>query len=212
MDPWPEIHRQRIAVADLLDSLARDDWDRPSLCAGWTIHDVAAHLTLQQMGLRDLPALLRSWRGGIHPTIQEMARRRASARTPRELAAEIRDTAARRRRNIGVTPLETLIDLLVHGQDIALPLGRVHPMPPEAAAVATRRILTMRFPPPDPAARTADGLRLTATDVEWTHGDGPEARGPIAALLLVVTGRTIALPQLTGPGAELLTARATHPR
>ncbi|MBG0561160.1 maleylpyruvate isomerase family mycothiol-dependent enzyme [Actinoplanes aureus] len=208
MNPWPEIHRQRLAVADLLDDLKPADWDHPSLCDGWTVRDVAAHLTLQQLRLRDVFGLVRHWKGGMHPTIQAAARRQAAALTPAQIVADIRDTAAARRYNFGVTPVETLIDLLVHSQDIAIPLGRTHPMPPEAAAVATRRVLTMRIPPPPPSVRVVAGLHLTATDIGWSYGDGPEVRGPIAALLLVSTGRTVALPQLTGPGAALLAARS----
>lgn len=208
MDPWPEIHRQRIAVADLLDGLRADQWDAPSLCAGWTVRDVAGHLTLQQLGVRDLGDMLRHWKGGMNPTIQDAARRRAAAWTPAQLVADIRETAARRRRNLGVTPMETLTDLLVHGQDIAVPLGVDHPVPSEAAAAATHRTLTMRFfPPPLPSVRLMAGIRLTATDMSWSFGDGPEVRGPIAALLLIATGRFVALSQLTGPGAEILAAR-----
>jgi uncharacterized protein (TIGR03083 family) len=209
MNPWPEIHRQRLAVADLLDGLTADEWDRPSLCEGWRVHDVAAHLTLQQMGLRDLPGLLRHWRGGLHPTIQDAARRRAATMTPAEIVADIRETAGLRRHNLGVTPMETLADLLVHAQDIAVPLDRTHPVPPEAAAAVIRRGLTMRMPPPLPSARKMAGIRLTATDITWSYGTGPEVRGPIAALMLISTGRTVALQTLTGPGAAILTARFT---
>jgi hypothetical protein len=70
----------------------------------------------------------------------------------------------RRRHNLGVTYLETLIDILVHAQDIAIPLGRRHDMPPAAAAVAASRVLSMRWPPPPPSARRLAGFRLTATD------------------------------------------------
>jgi uncharacterized protein (TIGR03083 family) len=209
VNPWPEIHRQRLAVADLLDDLSADEWAHPSLCAGWTVRDVAAHLTLQQMGPRELFDMLRHWRGGMHPTIADAARRRAAARDPRRLVAEIRETAARRRRNPGVTPLETLADLLVHAQDIALPLGRSHPVPPEAAAAVTRRGLTMRMPPPLPGSRLMTGLHLVATDISWSYGAGPEVRGPIADLMLIAAGRSVALPALTGPGAEILSTRFT---
>jgi uncharacterized protein (TIGR03083 family) len=207
MNPWPEIHRQRVAVADLLDDLTADEWDHPSLCAGWTVRDVAAHLTLQQSGLPELFDMLRHWRGGMHPTIADAARRRALAHDPQWLVAEIRGTAARRRRNPGVTPLETLADLLVHAQDVALPLGRSHPVPPEAAAVVTRRGLTMRVPPPLPSARLMTGLRLVATDIAWEYGDGPEIRGTITDLMLIAAGRSVVLPGLTGPGAEVLRTR-----
>lgn len=49
-----------------------------------------------------------------------------------------------------------------------------------------------------------DGYRLTATDTDWARGDGPEVAGPIGALLLLLTGRRVALEQLTGEGANAL--------
>lgn len=49
--------------------------------------------------------------------------------------------------------------------------------------------------------------RLTATDVEWSVGEGPEIRGPISAILLLLTGRRAALPRLSGPGVDDLRAR-----
>jgi len=59
-------------------------------------------------------------------------------------------------------------------------------------------------PPPIKASRIARSFRLTATDTTWSAGNGPEVRGPMAALLLVITGRRVALSELTGPGvAEL---------
>jgi hypothetical protein len=68
-------------------------------------------------------------------------------------------------------------------------------------------VLSMRWPPPLPSVRKLAGFRLSATDTQWSAGDGPEVRGPIAALLLVCTGRAVALPQLSGDGAADLAAR-----
>jgi uncharacterized protein (TIGR03083 family) len=114
-------------------------------------------------------------------------------------------------RNAGVTCRETLIDILVHGQDIAVPLGRRHDMPPEAAAIAAIRLWSMRWPPPFPAKRKMEGLRLTATDTSWSVGEGPDVRGPMGAILLLLAGRVVTLPQLSGDGAADLTARLSAP-
>jgi hypothetical protein len=65
----------------------------------------------------------------------------------------------------------------------------------------------MRVPPPLPCVKKVAGFRLTATDTTWSAGEGPEVRGPMAALLLVLCGRLVALPQLSGAGAAALTAR-----
>ena len=132
---------------------------------------------------------------------------RRAAQPTEQIIAQIRGTAGSRRHNFGVTHLETLTDILVHGQDIAIPLGRRHDMPAQAAAVAASRVLSMRWPPPLPAARKVAGLRLTATDISWSAGEGPEVKGPMWAILLVCTGRLAALPQLSGEGALDLRAR-----
>ncbi len=201
---WQVIEEQRLSVADLLDDLSDDEWLQPSLCAGWTVRDVAAHLTLQQVGLFGMFSMITGWRGNLDRTIQHVACRRAAAWPVSRIVGEIRSTAGLRRHNLGATHLETLTDLLVHGQDIALPLGRSHPMPPSAAALAADRVLSMRWPPPLPSARKVSGFRLVATDISWSSGAGPEVLGPMGALLLVCCGRLAALPSLSGEGAREL--------
>jgi uncharacterized protein (TIGR03083 family) len=206
---WQAVDAHRADLTALLDELTDDEWRQPSLCTGWTVRDVAAHLTLQQLRFRDLPGIMRHWRGNLDRTNQHVARLRAQARTTGQIIAEIRAMIGSRRHNMGVTPLETLCDILVHSQDIAIPLGRRLDLPTDASAVAAGRVLSMRWPPPLPVVRKLAGLRLTATDTAWSVGSGPELRGPMAALLLVCCGRFVALSQLSGDGVAELTARAT---
>jgi uncharacterized protein (TIGR03083 family) len=203
---WQVIGAQRRSLADVLDGLSDEQWRHPSLCAGWTVRDVAAHLTLQQLGLRDLVGTVLHWRGTMDRTIEHAARRRATSWTTGQITAEIRAMAGSRRHTLGVTELETLTDIMVHSQDIALPLGQRLDMPPDAAAASTSRTLTMRWPPPPPTARIVRGFELVATDIAWSAGTGPHVTGPISALLLICTGRTAALPQLSGEGVPALAA------
>ena len=101
-----------------------------------------------------------------------------------------------------------LFDVLVHGQDVAIPLGLPRDMPLDAASAGAERVWTMGWP--FWARRRLRGLRLRATDIEWSAGEGPEVHGPIAALLLLLTGRAASLPRLTGEGLPDLTSRLTH--
>ena len=208
---WQVIDAQRISLAGLLEQLSEDEWQRPSLCAGWTVRDVAAHLTLQQLGPGAAIAMMLRWRGSIWAKIGAAARRRAVVLPAGQIIAEIRGMAGSRRYNFGSTYLEPLTDILVHAQDIAIPLGRRFAMPPEAAAIAASRALSMHWPPPLPSVRKVARFRLIATDVPWSAGEGPEVRGPMAAILLACTGRPAALPQLSGPGVHGLTARLSAP-
>ena len=208
---WAGIDDQRTRTADLLEQLTAQQWDHPSLCQGWTVRHVAAHLTLQQQRLRDVaafiaghPRMLRSVT--LNATIHDSAVLQAQQLSTQEIISRLRAMIGSRRHNAFVTPLETLTDILVHSQDIARPLGLHLTMRPGPSALAaTRRWDTRntwlatvfhRLP--------LDGYRLTATDTDWTRGQGPDIAGPIGALLLLITGRTAALDQLTGDGADAL--------
>jgi uncharacterized protein (TIGR03083 family) len=122
-----------------------------------------------------------------------------------EYAVRLRAMAGSRRKAPGVTELEPLIDVLVHGQDITVPLGRVRAMPPGAAATAASRVWPDLWP--FRAQRRLRGLRLVATDHPWSAGEGTAVEGPIAAILLLLTGRSAGLPALSGPGVSEVQAR-----
>ncbi|HTJ35323.1 MAG TPA: maleylpyruvate isomerase family mycothiol-dependent enzyme [Dactylosporangium sp.] len=204
---WPVVAEQRTAIADLLATLTPDEWRGPTLCTQWTVREVVAHLTLQQMRLGELldglPTMLRAGRDldrGIH----DLAARRAARSTDAQLLELLRASIDSRRTNPSVTAMESLTDTMVHAQDIAIPLGRDLPMPPDAAAAAATRMWTMRWPRPFPIKRTLSGFGLRATDADWRAGEGPAVEGPMSALLMLSTGRLIALDRLSGPGLHTL--------
>jgi hypothetical protein len=97
------------------------------------------------------------------------------------------------------------MDVLVHGQDIALPLGRRRPMPSQSARASAELLWRMGFP--FHAGRRLRGFRLTAVDVDWAAGAGAEVTGPVEAILPLLAGRTATLPRFTGAGAAQLAAR-----
>jgi len=119
-----------------------------------------------------------------------------------DLVAEIRQYAASRRLPKVTNYRNIVLDILVHGQDIAIPLGISREMPRVAAVAAIERAWTIGWLLG--VKRSVKRFRFVATDVDWAAGDGPEVRGPVSALLLMLTGRPAALPQLSGPGVEQL--------
>lgn len=137
---------ERLSVADLLDDLTDAEWRQETLCAGWTMQEMAAHLTTStRTGWWD--AIKGAVTSGFSFDRMEdrMARRRAAEFTRSELIAQIRETAASPKRAPGASPLDPLVDFLVHGQDIARPLGRVREMPPEPARAALEHVLRSPF-------------------------------------------------------------------
>ena len=201
---WSHVDQQRGEVADLLDSLDAADWEHPSLCRGWRVRDVAAHLALAQTGPAAAAWDLLRARGSFDRMIHDSAVR-AARRPTGEHADRLRAMVGSRRTAPVVTPLEPLIDVLVHAQDVVRPLGRTRDVPPDAAAVAAQRAWSMGFP--FRARRRLGPVRLVATDHPWSTGEGEEVRGTVGDLLLLVTGRDLVLPDLDGPGAELLRER-----
>lgn len=200
-DVWRVIDAERSSLAALLEELSAEEWEHPSLCEGWRVRDVAAHLTLAQMGPAAAAlAFVRSG-GSFNRMVRDTAVRQ-SALPVEEYPRRVRAMVGSRRKAPGVTHLEPMLDVLVHGQDIALPLGRQRPMPPAAAAVAATRAWALNWP--FRTRRRLRGLRLVATDADWCVGSGALVEGPIAALLLLVTGRTARSAELGGPGADLL--------
>lgn len=205
---WTAIDDQRRALVRLLEDLSEQEWRQPSLCEGWTVRQVAAHLALQNTTWsampRALPDLIRH--GGMSGAIHAMACRHAEL--PVEaIIGEIRDRIGVWRPLPTVTLRETAIDYLVHGQDIAVPLGRTLLMPPDLAVLAADRVWAR--PRMFHARKKLAGYRLVASDAPWAAGQGQEICGPIGALLLLLTGRPAALPQLSGPGVASLRKLAT---
>jgi uncharacterized protein (TIGR03083 family) len=155
------------------------------------------------MGLRDaiVPAIRAG--GSFNRMIRDSALR-VGPLPDAEYGRRIRAMVGSRRRAPFISPIEPLLDVLVHGQDIAVPLGRERPVPPVPAAVAARRAWDMGFP--FRARRRLAGLRLRATDGDLVLGEGAPVEGTTGDLLLLVTGRTATVDRLSGEGVQRLPA------
>ena len=202
---WTATDRERLDLADVLEGLSDEQWAQPSLCSGWRVRDVAAHLALAHTPLVPAIVTMVRARGSFDRMVRETAVRHATAPTS-QLVAEIRGMAGSRRHAPGITCLEPLVDALVHGQDIAIPLGRPRTMPVEAAATAATRVWGYRWPMSNVfrAHTRLRGLELVATDVDWSVGQGARVEGPIQSLLLLLTGRTGSVRLLGGAGLRHL--------
>jgi uncharacterized protein (TIGR03083 family) len=113
-----------------------------------------------------------------------------------QLVARVRTHAVPRAITTMFDSAIALTDGLIHHQDIRRALGHPRTVPQE------RLVAALNFAPRAralPAPATVRDLRLVATDVNWTHGTGPEVNGPGEALLVAIAGRKQALADLTGP-------------
>lgn len=189
-----------------LHTLSVDDWEKPSLCEGWRVRDVVGHILYgNELKLWTLPFKLARHGFSSDRSGKVNSIARAEGRTPQELvdAFDQRDPWAGTCRVF--PPQLTLLDRLVHHQDIRRPLGHLRSVPPErvrAALDATPRLGTVFR-----SKRRMRGLRFEAPDVDWTWGDGPVVRGPAEAILMTVLGRSAAMADLEGDGIAALAAR-----
>lgn len=205
---WSMIHAERAALADLLETLTPEQWQSPSLCAGWTVHLAAAHVVVAAE--QTTPNFLRRFAasGFRFDTMVDRDARRVGAGSPGELVRRLR--ARTTTTNHATAPVPAMLgEVVVHSLDIRRPLGLPGQVSPEAAAACLELFCTTSFPVGGKAR--VRGLRLTATDAPWSSGDGPEVSGPADALLLAVTGRPVGGDGLTGAGADLLRSRLVRP-
>jgi hypothetical protein len=119
------------------------------------------------------------------PMIKRLAL--ADNRSQVQIVAALRGMVGSRKHIVGTKPLDPLADALVHGQDIAVPLGIDRPMPAAAAAAAADRMWHMHFP--IQPAKQFTGIRLIATDADFAAGEGSEIKAPIRDILMAITGR-----------------------
>jgi len=136
---------------------------------------------------------------GLNPVASPFA---SAQYSPEQIVAQYGEFAGSRQHPLGTTPVDPLLDVLIHTQDIAVPLGIRREMPSGAARCAADRIWAKSFP--FKARKRLEGVRLVATDIDWSAGEGAEIRGPISALLLLLSGRTVSTPQLSGQGVTRL--------
>lgn len=202
---WAHVHTERDRLAQLLGYLAQDDWNHPTLCSGWAVRHVAAHV-ISSADASAGTVIGAMWRGrGSFNRAMYLEGLRLGADSPDDILARFERNRESRRHPLGTTHWEPLLDALVHTQDIAMPLGISHTMPITAARAAADRVWSVPFP--FFARHRLRRFRLTATDVDWSAGSGPEVCGPIAALLLLLTGRDATVSQLHGDGVPLLPHR-----
>lgn len=183
---WAATDTQRSDLADLLEGLTPEQWMAPSLCDGWRVRDVAAHLTHSHMA--PLKALVEAAKSGFRfdPMILRLGIE--DSRSQPQIVAAMRAMVGSRRKVPLTNDRDPLMDVLVHGQDIAVPLGIDRPMPTDAAVEVANHMWRMRFPM-HPAARLS-GYRLVATDADFAVGEGREVRAPIRDLVMVIAGRS----------------------
>lgn len=196
----------RRSIAALLGELDPEQLSTPSLCAGWDVKTVAAHLISDFAdGFWGFLASAARHGGDIHRGIDALARQRAQA-SAADIATTLHREADRQVSPPVAGPRSGLVDVLVHSADIRIPLGLAYDPDPEHVARALNFLTgptQLGFFP----RRRLRGLALHDVDTGSSWGKGEVIRGPGAAVMLAVCGRTVRLDDLTGAGVPVLQSR-----
>lgn len=193
---------ERADLATFLATLTPQQWDAPSLCAGWSVKDVVAHVvSYEELGV---VGLLKRFVKGRIVHANQVGVDEFAALSPQQLLDFLNEHLNPSGLTAGFGGMIALVDGTVHHQDIRRALGRPRTIPPE------RLNRVLQLVPGNPrlgAGRRIRGLQLRATDIDWAHGDGPEVVGSGEALLMAMTGRKAAIDDLTGAGVATLAGR-----
>jgi len=200
-----QIAAERLDLVAILGDLPEQSWDAPSLCSGWRVREVVAHLTLPaRMSSRVFLWQLVIARGSVDTVMDRTARRDAAAVPAAELVRTLAEHADDPWKPPGGGYEGALAHDVVHGLDVTVPLGVGRHVPVERVQVALASVCT-------PRSRRhfgvdLAGVQLRANDLDWTYGDGKPLEGAAQDLLLVLAGRRLPKGHLQGDGADRFTA------
>jgi uncharacterized protein (TIGR03083 family) len=192
----PAVAAEFLALADLLESATDAQWDTPSLCEGWRVREVVAHMTMAARYPEDkFMAELRRCDFDFGRLSNEIASRDAGL-PPAELVASLRSGTMQHWAPPGGGYHGALNHVVIHGLDITVPLGVPRRSPDETIRIVldelTRGHVHVRF------GTNIDGRRLQATDLDWSYGSGPMLRGPAEDLALMLCGRALPPERIEG--------------
>jgi len=194
-------------LAVLLAALPAEEWDGPTLCAGWRVREAVAHITMpfRYSGRKFMLELAKS-RGNFNAMADRLARRDAAIRSAAELTAAVADNVDHPWKPPGGGFTGALSHDVIHGLDIAVPCGVPWVIPPERLRHVLPASLTERsvkFFRADLA-----GVEFRASDMDWTLGSGSPLEGAAQDLLLAICGRRLPAGRLKGAPSSRFTSLA----
>jgi len=197
-------HAEREELAEFLATLTPQQWQTSSLCDRWSVKEVVAHMmSCEELGTIEL--LKRTAKGrGRNVRTNQIGVEEFADLEPDKLLAFLNNHLHPTGGNARFGGMVALVDGTIHYQDIRRPLGRPRTIP----APRLKRVL--HYVPRIPAIgarRRIRGLQLRASDIEWTHGKGPEVTGTGEALLMAMAGRSSVANELSGPGHDKFVER-----
>ncbi|WP_199516083.1 maleylpyruvate isomerase family mycothiol-dependent enzyme [Nucisporomicrobium flavum] len=190
---------ERTDMVNVLAGLRPEQWDAPTLCEGWRVREVVAHTTQPfRVPMWRVVLELARARGNVNRMADRSARRDAARLTADQLLQQLRDNVAHPWTPPGGGAAGALSHDVIHHLDITVALGVGRVVPPERLGLVLEGLR-----PRNVAFFGAElgGVRLAATDLDWSYGSGELVRGRAQDLLLAICGRRLPAGHLEGPAA-----------
>lgn len=195
---WPLVHAERLALIDDLGTLTADQWEAPSLCSGWSIHDVAAHLVDNARAtiFRLLIAMAKAGFNFDRQNDQGVAAEKSA--TPDGTLQKLVKVAGLRDAPPGPVA-SRLVEEIAHGEDIRRAVGLKRDYPEMSLELA------IKYQAATPqgvggAKELARKVQLCSQDETFRWGIGPQIAGTRLELLMLLSGRVKHARGLSGPG------------
>jgi uncharacterized protein (TIGR03083 family) len=195
-DLQPVVAAEFVSLADLLAVASETEWDTQSLCEGWRVREVIAHMTMAaRYSEEEFMAELRRCDFDFTRLSNEIASRDASLPDD-ELVTNLRSDVMQRWTPPGGGYHGALNHVVIHGLDVTVPLGVPRRSPDETIRVVLDDLTQggghAHF------GVDIEGRSLQASDLDWSHGSGPALRGAAGDLALAICGRTVPGGRLEG--------------
>lgn len=211
MDVAARTAANRRLLADFFDGLDESQLETQSLCSASTVREVLGHSAMPfSVGIGRLLWRTLLARGSIDRASAAIAEEQAR-RPVAELTGMLRTYATKRVPAPGVGPMGQFTDHCIHLRDCTRPLGLDTDVPLEDWRAVLDWLPTKQASLGVVPAGRLDGLALRATDQDWSwtaaDGSAEEVAGPSEALAMALSGRSVALADLDGPGVATLRER-----
>jgi uncharacterized protein (TIGR03083 family) len=198
------IAAERHELAAVLTGLPAQMWDAQTLCAGWRVREVVAHMTMPfRYSIPQFVVGLLRARGNFNKMADRCARHDAASLPATELAAALRDNASHPWKPPGGGFEGALTHDVIHGLDFTVPLGIDRQVPQDRLRIVLRGLGTskgLKYFGVD-----LQGIELRADDIDWTFGSGTPMSGTAQDLALVLCGRRLPTGRLRGEPSERFT-------
>jgi uncharacterized protein (TIGR03083 family) len=185
----PLLAKELASLADALAPLDDASWSQPSLCEGWAVRHVVAHLTMAARYDAEAFGSELAADGFDFQAMSDRIAQRDGELPPATLLTDLQSDALATFEQPGGGWVGSISHVVIHGLDVTLPLGLARSAGDEATGLILDQLVS-------PGDRTLFGVEIgdrlfRATDLAWEHGTGSPFDATAGELVAILSGRSV---------------------